>query len=363
MSKNSFSLFKPRQRESLAVQADDVLQQFDAYCKSHHCSESQLMQARLYVSDAANQCPALVEHALYKRLAPSGVFSIIEQPPLGGIKIALFVWFNETICSHAVYALPDGMVAELFTSDHLRFVYQSVRLGQENLPDSSAAQTRMAFESHLRQLEHRQLNLKDHCHRTWIYVRDVDRHYAGVVQARNELFAEHGLTSDTHYIASTGIGGATDNVQALVAVDFLSVDGLAPDAVTYLHAPEYLNPTHEYGVAFERGTRIRLSADRYWFFISGTASIDKHGECLFRGDVQTQAGRLFLNIEKLLESASGSLADMACFIVYLRDIADGPAIERYMQLRFPDTPYLLTEARVCRPEWLIEVEGIAVKNS
>ena len=53
---------------------------------------------------------------------------------------------------------------------------------------------------------------------------------------------------------------------------------------------------------------------------------------------------------------------MTYFIVYLRDIADAPVLRRYMQIRFPNTPFLLTEARVCRPEWLIEVEGMAVGN-
>lgn len=362
MSQNSFSILQPCQGDTLAAQADDLLQQFEAYCAQHHCQLSQLVQARLYVSDAANQCPALVKHALYDRLFPTGVCSIIEQPPLSGVKVALFLWFNQSICSREVYELPDGTVAEMHTTARQRFVYQSVRFGADVGAADSATQTRRAFESHIHQLTSRGMNLKDHCHRTWIFVRDVDRHYAGVVQARNELFARQGLTSDTHYIASTGIGGASEHREALVAIDFLSVDGLQPGAVSYLHAPEYLNPTHEYGVAFERGTCLQLAPDQRCYFVSGTASIDKYGECLFRGDVLTQAGRLFLNIEKLLESARGTLADMTYFIVYLRDIADAPVLRRYMQIRFPNTPFLLTEARVCRPEWLIEVEGMAVGN-
>ena len=31
----------------------------------------------------------------------------------------------------------------------------------------------------------------------------------GVVEARNDVFDQQGLTAETHYIASTGIGGAT----------------------------------------------------------------------------------------------------------------------------------------------------------
>ena len=78
-----------------------------------------------------------------------------------------------------------------------------------------------------------------------------------------------------------------------------------------------------------------------------------------RGDVVKQADRLFTNISKLLEDDGATLADMAYYIVYLRDVADAATISRYMAERYPHTPYLITEARVCRPEWLIEVEGIA----
>ena len=41
----------------------------------------------------------------------------------------------------------------------------------------------------------------------------------------------------------------------------------------YLKALDHLNPTHEYGVAFERGTRVSLPG-KYQYFISGTASIN-----------------------------------------------------------------------------------------
>ena len=43
--------------------------------------------------------------------------------------------------------------------------------------------------------------------RTWIYVTNIDVNYQGVVEARNDIFDKEGLTADTHYIASTGIGG------------------------------------------------------------------------------------------------------------------------------------------------------------
>ena len=97
-------------------------------------------------------------------------------------------------------------------------------------------------------------------------------------------------------------------------------------------------------------------------FISGTASIDKYGECLYRGDVEAQTDRLFLNIEKLLADGGMRLRDMKYAIVYLRDVADYDVIDWYMKQHYPDLPCLVVEARVCRPEWLIEVETIAVRQ-
>ena len=135
-----------------------------------------------------------------------------------------------------------------------------------------------------------------------------------------------------------------------MAIDFFSVEGLPRGRVSYLEALDFLNPTHEYGVAFERATRVDLPGHSL-YLVSGTASIDAKGECVHRGDVMCQTGRLLMNIDKLLASGGSSL----------RDVADYPAVRDYMRLRFPHTPSLITLGRVCRPEWLIEMECMAAK--
>lgn len=100
---------------------------------------------------------------------------------------------------------------------------------------------------------------------------------------------------------------------------------LAGRADRFLHAPEYLNPTYEYGVTFERGTAVEYG-DRKHIFISGTASIDNRGEVVYPGNIAGQTRRMLLNIEALLKEAGSSLADLAKMIVYLRDIADYPIV-------------------------------------
>ena len=138
----------------------------------------------------------------------------------------------------------------------------------------------------------------------------------------------------------------------------MSVDGLQRNDVRYLQALKYLNHTREYGVAFERATSLDANGQRY-LMLSGTASIDNQGKVLYERDVQAQTERLFLNIEKLLNDGGASLSNLEYAIVYLRDISDYPVVAAYLKKRLHHLPVLIVEARVCRPGWLIEVEGIA----
>lgn len=360
----TFHILHPSQGTTLTAQADDLLRQINALEASGACRFDALLQARLYVTDAANQWGVLRHHALCERLMPTGVFSYIEQPPLHGAKVALLLWCAGGERHARRHGEAGGHPYIILESDGVRYLWQHVRYEAAEAAQTAGAGAQMteAFERCMQSLEAEHMRLADHCLRTWIYVRDIDCQYHDVVVARNEVFARQGLTKDTHYIASTGIEGASACVDALVAADFLSVQGAQASSVRYLTAPGYLNPTHEYGVAFERGTAIDLPGGRH-YFISGTASIDHRGQCVHEGDVETQAGRLFMNIEQLLRDGGATLRDVRYFIVYLRDVADAPVIRRYMALRFPRVPFLLTLGRVCRPQWLIEVECVAVKET
>lgn len=202
--------------------------------------------------------------------------------------------------------------------------------------------------------------MKTHLVRTWIYVSAIDVNYAGVVKARNDVFALEGLTADTHFIASTGIGGATSCRPSCVAIDFITYPDIRETDKQYLQALDHLNPTHEYGVAFERGTRLSLPSSDI-LYISGTASIDRHGQVLYVGDVKKQTARLLENIGVLLADGGATMNDIRYFIIYLRDISDYTTIEAMMSRIYPNIPRIIVQAKVCRPQWLIEMECVAVK--
>jgi enamine deaminase RidA (YjgF/YER057c/UK114 family) len=224
---------------------------------------------------------------------------------------------------------------------------------------NAAGQTREVFDDLIGTLEGQGGIIRDNCVRTWIYLKDVDVFYQGMVDSRRELFAKHGMNGDSHYIASTGIEGACAHRHDLVAMDAYSVLGLEDGQMSYLNDFDRLCLTRDYNVTFERGTRVAY-ADRSHFFISGTASIDRDGEVVHRGDVVRQLDRALENVEALLHDGDAGLADMKYLIVYLRDPTDHGRVTQYLDSHRPEMPVFIVEGAVCRPEWLVEIEGVGV---
>jgi enamine deaminase RidA (YjgF/YER057c/UK114 family) len=312
---------------------------------------------RIFVSDVMNQAAPVRASALYGTEAEGPVpVSIVQQPPLPGAKLALLAYHIEDDGVTKRRISPHHVLVEKHGLRHL----WSTRLcaGTDAAPASAAEQTREIFADLTSTLAEAGGTLRDHCVRTWIYLKDVDVFYQDMVQSRRELFEREGLTADTHYIASTGIEGACAHRYDLVAMDAYSILGLAPEQMTYLNDFDRLCPTRNYGVTFERGTRIAYG-DRAHHFISGTASIDGSGTVIHRGDVLRQLERALGNVDALLRSGGATLGDMMHLLVYLRDPADFAAVEGYLAERFAELPTLIVHGAVCRPDWLIEVEGIA----
>ena len=303
---------------------------------------------RYFISDATNQAEKVKIIAQQTK----GTVSIVQQPPLDGTKIALWCYMvdhtqietqeNNTQYQHNNYCDYWSGIDTLIKGD-------------------SYKQTEDLFQKYTHYLEKKGLSLEGNCLRTWLFVRDVDKNYSGVVEARNKVFNEHHLTPETHYITSTGINGIHQNTDTLVEMDAYAIKGLKREQIQYLHAKEYLNATNEYGVAFERGVAIQYG-DRENLFLSGTASIDHKGDVLHIGDIEKQTQRMWLNCEKLFEEGEANLEkDAQLMIIYLRDTGDYGLVEKMYAEKFPNTPKIIVLAPVCRPTWLIEMEVIGSK--
>jgi enamine deaminase RidA (YjgF/YER057c/UK114 family) len=229
-----------------------------------------------------------------------------------------------------------------------------------NTAQNSEYQTRLLFNEYIMQLAQEGCTLADNCIRTWLFVNDVDVNYGGVVAARNKIFFTQGLTEDTHYIASTGIGGRAQDAKVMTQMDNYAIAGINPEQIHYLYAPTHLNRTSDYGVSFERGTYIDYR-DRRHVIISGTASINNKGQIEHPKDIVKQTHRMWDNVEALLKEADTSYNEVAVMIVYLRDFADYDVVRRLYEERFPDKPRIIVHAPVCRSGWLIEMECMAIK--
>jgi len=306
---------------------------------------AQYVLKRYFLSDSTNQQPLM-------RQEPNVTISVIQQQPLDGSKVAVWLY----LVSNADITTKEGAVVVSHNG------YQHIwRMGMVSNQGDSAQQTETLLKEYEQMLAHFGASLSDNCIRTWFFVRDVDTQYAGMVRARRENFVTQGLTEKTHYIASTGIGGGPADTKALIQLGTYALTGFEPKQQQYLYAKTHLNPTYEYGVTFERGTKMTYG-DRSHVLISGTASINNRGEVVHVGDIRLQTHRMWENVEALLHEGGMDFSDVMHLVVYLRDTGDYEVVSEMFRERFPDIPTVITLAPVCRPTWLIEMECIAVKK-
>jgi 2-iminobutanoate/2-iminopropanoate deaminase len=129
-----------------------------------------------------------------------------------------------------------------------------------------------------------------------------------------------------------------------------------------------LNEAYAYAKpsSFSRGMRIDLNGLTI-LLISGTASIDEHGVSVHIGDFRAQMRRTLANITGLLESEGCTWHDIVRTSCYLRDIdRDYEAFNEERTAFFkaqgldPLPASTGIEAKLCRPELLVEIEAIAM---
>ena len=326
-------------------------------------SDSTAIFSRIFLSDILNQESGLLRSSLFHRLRASCAVSIIEQRPVGCGPVSLLSyhlrdpkkplakqlsrptsddWRNDLVVKGKNYSL---LLSANHTSGDIFNAY---------------SQTQTVFNSLNSILEQNGMNLLANGIRTWVYMRDLDNHYKDMVRARREYFAAHGLTDRTRYLASTGILGMTHSPEKIVSVDSLSVGGLSAGQIVRMEALSHLWPTILYGITFERGLRVRFG-DRSHLYISGTASINKEGEVVHVGDAELQTRRAIENVRALLAAQSATLDDMAYVIAYVRNVHDRQRVAKVLDEQLGrKMPLVFTEAAVCRPAWLMELEGVAI---
>ena len=342
------AMYSVEPRDELFAGQIERLQHAEALLmKSDELAGANPVFKRYFLSDATNQKPCIIDNG-------KCTVSYIQQPPLDGSKVALWVYMQ---CGTDVLANADNLGSTVVSHNGYRQIWT---MGMISHTGSSYQQTQDLLDVYERTLETHGANIADNCIRTWFFVRDTQ--YKGLVVARRENFEANGLTQDTHYISSTGIGGNPSDPRALIQFGSYAMTGFSHGQQQYLYALSHLNRTIEYGVTFERGTLFRFG-DRDHAYISGTASIDNMGQVMHVGNIVLQTQRMWENVGELLKEGGMGFDDVMQIIVYLRDIADYRTVKHMFAERFPNIPCIFTLAPVCRPTWLIEMECVAVKKS
>jgi len=129
-----------------------------------------------------------------------------------------------------------------------------------------------------------------------------------------------------------------------------------------------LNEAYNYAKpsSFSRGMRLDLNG-LVILLISGTASIDENGASLHVGDFRAQMRRTYQNITALLAAEGATWKDIVRTTCYLRDIDRDYATFNEERTAFfkeqgldPLPASTGIQAKLCRPELLVEIEAIAM---
>ncbi|MCH7601966.1 MAG: RidA family protein [Planctomycetes bacterium] len=128
-----------------------------------------------------------------------------------------------------------------------------------------------------------------------------------------------------------------------------------------------LNEAYDYEnkVSFVRGMRVELD-NCIMLYISGTASVDEDGRSIHPGDLKAQTWRMFKNIKALLESEGADWHDIVRTTCYLADFRHYDEFNEVRNAFYeeegldPVPASTCIEARICRPDLLVETEAIAM---
>jgi enamine deaminase RidA (YjgF/YER057c/UK114 family) len=319
--------------------------------------ETTLQFTRIYVSDISNEYNNLKSSRLYKYIS-NGAVSVVEQSPIVG-PVSMLSYHMKSEFSFLNKSKSSNKNGNILLTEGInyRLLWNAGCVADGC---NSAVQTNDIFSNLDTVLNISKLSVRDNTIRTWIYVRDVDNNYKGMVDARKNYFTKIGLTEKSRYIASTGIEGKMADTKTLVTIDSLSIGNIREEQIVRMEALSHMSSTIHYGVTFERGTRIRFG-DRSHLHISGTASIDAMGEIVHEFDIRQQTMRTIDNIEELLRIQNASMDCMMYLLVYLRNRKQYQCITDILSSRIPPHVHCIpVEGAVCRPGWLIEIEGVGI---
>ena len=330
----------------LAAQIAQVEQRYAATRAALGLADETAVFRRIFVSDMINQAARIRESALFARRTDSPVaVSLVQQPPA--------VRRQDRASRLSPRRFRAGQAAPLRSTICWSRTMAGAICGRPGCAPartttpfaSPSKQTRAVFGDLIGTLAGQGATLRDNCVRTWIYIKDVDVFYRGMVESRGAMFAEQGLTGDTPFHRQHRHRGRL-RASLRPRRDGRLFQPRSRTAADLL--PQRLrSAVRDQGLQRPISNAARASPMPTARIISSRArrASTRHGQVVHPGDVLRQLDARAGQCRGAAASARRGLADLMHLIVYLRDPADFARIDGYLAERFPDLPIIIVAGR------------------
>lgn len=374
-----FAAAVPRRGDTLEAQARDAMETIQQVISEQGARGSIVHQA-VFVRhiEQIDQCRNLIRQFYGPDLPAT---SYVPQPPCDGKLLSIeALGVGRGFGDVEIQRLSEQLVVARHNDIAWVHAAQAV---PEDTSASAYDQAISAFRR-LRDLLYTAGVRLDQVVRTWVYVGGIvdqegpTQRYMELNRARSDFYEGVPFLKDrlldgrsgAVYPASTGIG----TLGRGISLSAIALATQRPDIVAVpLENPRQVSAYDycaRYGPKSPKFSRaMALSCGQYTtIFVSGTASITQ-SETRHVGDVAAQTHETLNNIEALIAednvAAHGlpglgtTLDGLALVRVYIKHQEDYPTVRKVCEQRLGELPTIYAVGDVCRPELLVEIEGIA----
>jgi enamine deaminase RidA (YjgF/YER057c/UK114 family) len=382
--------FYPQTGSTFSEKLSDCYRQFTENSLSKTYSSQSIIKQTIFISvpdhtDYFQSKQKLLAYAkvFFGELPPT---TVLAQSPENGSLAIEFV-LVEGLQSHEIRHAHNAEASWLVLQRGGTKILIAAGLGENSESTNILLQSESAFSQMNKILETEEMEFSDIV-RQWNYIEQItethdqenspSQHY----QIFNDVRSKYYQRSDfkNGYPAATGIGMDFGGIIIdMIAAKFEQEKSIVAvkspvqlDAYTYTKEVlaensamcDFCRTTPK----FERAKILNTSAKK-WILISGTAAISGQ-DSTNQMSARLQTEMTIQNILRLISEenikidgvSAGQKANIQSLRVYVKYKKDIPQVKETCLEYFPQLPILYVIADICRPELLVEIEGLAVMN-
>jgi enamine deaminase RidA (YjgF/YER057c/UK114 family) len=114
-------------------------------------------------------------------------------------------------------------------------------------------------------------------------------------------------------------------------------------------------------------SQVAVVNDGKIVYVAGQVALDRSGNLVGKDDFRAQVQQVFENLKAAVEAAGGDFKDVIKLNYYCSENVDPSQLpvvrevrDKYVNTANPPTSTFVVVKRLVRPEWLIEVDAVAV---